>query len=316
MEFGLALKQATLNKASREYPASTDGRSRSGTVFPRHRPKFSLKFSSDQTCFTIGSCFARNIEAHLAARNVVLPTISFGVPPEEWPHRPNGLLNEYNAGTISQRILFALEDKEFPQETIVPTANGYADLLLPGGGDVTLERAIERRKQIKTVYESLGKSDVVIITLGLVEAWFDQETGLFINRMPPGAFAQKHPGRFVLKRLDVAECMPLLDKAFSRLTDLGISIVLTVSPVPLQVTFTKADCVVANEFSKAVLRVCAEKLWENPLIDYFPSYEIVRSSGMAGYMEDQLHVKESLVGEITSYMVSVYESGEGASAPS
>jgi hypothetical protein len=44
-------------------------------------------------------------------------------------------------------------------------------------------------------------------------------------------------------------------------------------------------------------------------VDYFPSYEIVRSAGLAGFVSDHVHVKGSLVGKITSFMVSRY-SGE------
>ena len=306
MNYGEALKQAISNSRSRDYPGSSDSRSRCGTVFPKHKPKFVMRFSPEKTIFTIGSCFARNIEEALFDRSVFLPTVTFKAPPQEWPHRPNGLLNEYNPGAISQRIIYALERKSFPPETIVANGDRFADLLLTGGSDVTMERATERRAQIDAVYSHLARSDLAIITLGFVEAWFDQETQLFLNRAPPHRFAEKHANRFVFKRLDVFDCMPLLEKAVNALAEGGIKVILTVSPVPLNTTFTAVDCVVANEFSKSVLRVCAERLSQHRLVDYFPSYEIVRCSGMAGYIDDQIHVRDELVRQITSYMVSVY----------
>lgn len=308
MYYGDAIKQAFKNRKAREYPGASDIRSREGTVFPVHHAKFKLGFTVDQTVFTIGSCFARNIEEALFDRKVFLPTRTFGVPTEEWNgQRRNGILNEYNPGTISQRILFALAGKSLPAETIVPNGELYADLSLPADTDVTMARAIERRAQIDDVYKHLAKSDLVIITLGLVEAWFDEETKLFLNRIPPNRVAEKFPNRFALKRLDVDECMTLLDKAFGALEHLGIRTILTVSPVPLMTTFAAADCVVANEFSKAVLRVCAERLKRRVHVDYFPSYEIVRSCGMPAYFDDQIHVKDEMVHEVTKYMVSVYE---------
>jgi hypothetical protein len=241
--------------------------------------------------------------------NVFLPTKTFSAPYEEWPYRTNGLLNEYNAGTISQRILYALSKTEFPESTIVPRGGGYADLLLFGGSDVSHQRALARRKEIDDVYRYLQKSDLVIMTLGLVEAWYDEEAHLFINRPPPPAFGVHHANRFTLKRLDVDDCVQLLEPALNALSDRGIKTILTVSPVPLMTTFTAQDCVVANEFSKSVLRVCAERLTSRPGVDYFPSYEIVCRSGLAGYEADQVHVRDEVVREVTKYMVAVYEKG-------
>ena len=101
--------------------------------------------------------------------------------------------------------------------------------------------------------------------------------------------------------------LPLLEEAINRLTGFGVKVIVTVSPVPIRATFTTTDCVVANEFSKAVLRVCAERLVANPNVDYFPSYEIVRSRGLRGYYEDHIHVDRDFVEKITGYMVHLYE---------
>jgi GSCFA family len=307
MNYHQAITQAITNKSARGYPDASDPRSRNGTIFPIHKPRFKIEFTPDKTVFTIGSCFARTIEEALFDRNVFFPTRTFFAPKTEWPFRPNGLLNEFNPGTVSQRILFALDAKEFSERTIVPSGAGYADLLLILSYDVSHERALARRNEIRDVYSHLAKSDVVIITLGLIESWYDEETGLFMNRAPPHAFAERHEGRFTLKQLDVYDCMRLLRPALDALSGRGIKIILTVSPVPLETTFTNSDCVVANELSKAVLRVCAQSLANRPEIDYFPSYEIVRCSGLAGYQSDQVHVRHELVHEVTRYMASVYE---------
>ena len=309
MNYHQAFTQAIANRSARAYPGASDPRSRNGTIFPAHRPRFQIKFTPEQVVFTIGSCFARHIEEALFERDVFFPTRTFAVPTQEYAYRPNGLLNEFNPGTISQRILFALADKEFPESTIVPCGEGYADLLLMAGGDVTHERALARRKEVDEVYKCLSRSDLVILTLGLVEAWYDEEAGLFINRTPPHAFAEQHTNRFTLRHLDVDACMQLLEPALHALSSRGIKTILTVSPVPVQVTFTTDDCVVADEFSKSVLRVCAERLRRCPGVDYFPSYEIVRCGGMPGYIFDQVHVRDELVREVMNYMVAVYEQG-------
>jgi hypothetical protein len=308
MDYLTATRQALRNKAARDYPHAADPRSRFGTIFPHHTPKFGIEFGNGASIFTLGSCFARNIEEALADRDIFLPAATFSVPKTEWGARPNGLLNEFNPGSIAQRILFALNGQAFPDETIVPEADLWADLMLLACPPVPLERAKQRRAEIDGVYRHLAQAQVIIITLGLVEAWFDEETKLYLNRMPPHAFAARNPKRFTYKRMDAFECMPLLQAAVTALEQRGIKVILTVSPVPLSTTFSAVDCTVANEFSKAVLRVCAGRLTAHPLCDYFPSYEIVRSCGMPAYIEDQVHVKDTLVREITGYMVSLYGS--------
>lgn len=298
------MKIAGSNK-SRTYPNRLDKRYRNNLIFPNVKPKFKLDFLTGSPVFTIGSCFARNIEEALVSLGISLPTKKFIAPKSEWPARPNGLLNEYNPGSISQKIIMTLEGKHSPVETIFPHKDQYYDLLLCGGAAVTYDRSIERRKEIFDVYSNLLLSEIVIITLGFIEVWFDQETNCYLNRKP--IFEAQNRNRFIFRRLDVFDAMPLLEKALEALTSLGKYIILTLSPVPLAATFTNQDCVIANEFSKSVLKVCIERLCRKfNNVDYFPSYEIVRSVGLSGYEKDNIHVVDDVVTEITKYMIDIY----------
>lgn len=311
MKVSEALRVAARNRQARDYPAANDGRVRGSNLFPLVRPSFRMTFSERAKVFTIGSCFARNIEEALAPLGVDLPTQAFTVPKSEWPNRPNGMLNEFNPGTICQRIVYALQGRDYPDETIVPGVQGYADLSLFGGGSpVTLERARERRAQVAAIYRHLASADLVVITLGFIEAWFDGETGLYLNQMPTPAMWGKQPDRYQFRRIGLDETVRLLGGALTMLVKAGPKVVLTVSPVPLQTTFTEDDCQTANQYSKSVLRVAAEQLSKTiPGIDYFPSYEIVASGGLASYEPDHIHVRDELVRQITGYMVERYSAG-------
>lgn len=291
------------NRRSR-YPDREDPRFREGVLFPDLRPSFQVEPGA--TVFTIGSCFARNIEEHLDGCRV--PTLGFSAPKEEWPYRPNGLLNEYNAGTICQRIERAFSGEPAPDETLVQTADGgWADLLLPGGPDVsTRERALERRREIDDVYQELTGADLVIVTLGLVEAWYDRETEAFLNRLPPTVLLPS--GRYELHVMDVYDVWPLLERAFQLLSQQRV--IVTVSPVPLTATFTGDDVIVANAFSKAVLRVCAQRLADFPWVDYLPSYETVVSGGTAVLHDDNIHVLDETVAAITGEALRGYVAHE------
>lgn len=296
-EEALAARRQGIKAA--KFPAKGEDR----VKLPLFTPRFELH--PDMKVFTIGSCFARHIERKLKGFN--LPTLQFSAPYAEAPHSSNTLLNEYNPGTMSQRISFALSGTVLPDETIVETKGGYIDLSLPGGFPVTFDRAVERRKEISTIYGELEQSDVVVITLGFVEAWFDEVTGLYLNQMPPLDVLKASGSRFVFRRLGVEEVMPLLNSAVKMLVEANLKVLLTVSPVPLGSTFSGVDAVLANEYSKSVLRVCAQTIYDRyNTVDYFPSYEIVRLCGEPAYDQDNVHVRIDLVGEVTDYMVNRY----------
>jgi len=295
------------NKINRNYPGKQDSRYSDNFITPGFQPKFGIDMKRVNSVFTIGSCFARYIEEVLEPMGISLPTKRFIAPKDEWRARPNGLLNEFNPGSISQKIISTLRKEKKPEETIFKHADSYHDLLLCGGGGVSYERAVSRRQEIDSVYEDLINSEVVIITLGFIEAWYDNATKQWLNRMPPYN-EDVEPNRFIFKRLDVDDVMSLLSVALSELDSLGKKIILTVTPVPISMTFTNSDCIVANEFSKSVLRVCAERLradFKN--VDYYPSYEMARIPGLVAYNDDNVHIKRPVVEKIIFHMVSKYQ---------
>lgn len=300
------LTRARQSTKERKYPGKDDERMQEGWAFPYIAPRFTV--SSESKIFTIGSCFARNIEAELEGFD--LPTTRFAVPKEEWDQRPNGLLNEFNPGTMAQRMKWALDqvDTSIIHATYQIKGEQVDDLYLRHCNPVSLERAVERRKEIDAIYSHMATSQLVIITLGLVECWYDNLTQTYLNQMPYVRMALKEPDRYVLKRLTVDESYSLLAPCFQRITDLGIRILITVSPVPLMTTFSGRDCVAANCYSKSSLRSCAEMLADDfeTLVDYYPSYEIVISGGPQSFIEDNIHVHPDLVRRITRHMTSFY----------
>lgn len=215
-------------------------------------------------------------------------------------------MNEYNPGSICQRIIQTFEHRKSSDFSLYEYHNQYHDMLLPKASGVELSRALSRRNDISDVYEGLINSEVVIITLGYVEAWYDNLAGCWLNSMPL-PHSSNDTKRFTFKRFDVDESMTMLLEALDLMASKNIKIILTVSPVPLRTTMVDSDCVVANEFSKSVLRVCAERLKkEIKNVDYYPSYEMVRTSGLSSFKEDNIHVHDSVVGKITKHMIEKY----------
>lgn len=308
----LSAEKALQNrKSTRDFcrypPRDNDLRSQNGLIFPAIKPQF--RFSPGQKIFTVGSCFARNIEDHLPDFDI--PTRHFSVPKSEWERRPNGLLNEYNPASTAQRLIWAakgIDTREFIHSA-VGSHDKCLDLLLPNGSGVAPNRLMERRNQIDVIYKQLRESDLMILTLGLVECWYDKKYDFWLNRAPPPNIVATQPGRFELIRLDATQTTEMLTEAFKATLGSGTKkILLTVSPVPFGLTFSGTDCVIANSYSKAVLRHSAEELKQrfSGVVDYFPSYEIVTSGGVTSYIKDQIHVRDDIVQRVVGYMLDHY----------
>lgn len=299
--------RATLRNKSRKYPNQEDARYDEGLIFPAIEPGFSI--SKDQSVFTIGSCFARNVEQVLRDQGISVPTMDFQAPQEEAPGQPNRVLNQYNPGTMMQcvRDAGAVVTKDGLYKS------GFTEvvdcLLATGGRSVGKKRALERRQQITDLYRTgLERSEVVVITLGLVEAWYDLETGLYLNEAPPRKIIEKDKARFEFRQMGVSECQDLVFNMLQTLTQPGHrKVLLTVSPVPLQATFAGGDAVCRNSYSKSVLRVVAELASQTFTdVDYFPSYEIITTSGLYSLGPDNIHVRPKVVERAVNHMIQHY----------
>lgn len=294
---------------ARKYPGRNDPRELDGLILPKLSPRFTMNLTDGRPVFTLGSCFARNVETELEQHGANVPVAGYAVPKSEWPWpRANGILNEFTPGTMAQRINWAVQGTEFPAETIVevePAA--FSDLLLAGGQTVTHERALTRRAEVAQLYRWLPQSSTAIITLGHVESWFDHLTQCYLNRLPDPRIAERDPTRFTFRRLGPDAALSLLDPAIGRLGDLGVNVILTVSPVPIGNSFTGMDCVTANEYSKSVLRIVAEELWQaHSHLDYVPIYETVRTAGIVAYDADKVHVSQFIVRRLVRHIVAQY----------
>ena len=286
-------------------------------VWPVITPSFEL--TPGAKIFTIGSCFARNIEEHLQRLGFDIPMIKFQVPAEEWPERANGILNKYTPPSICQEIEWA--KKIMVRDGIVRESD-CADFRFDCGGDfcidtnlcrfilVTRSRYFERRCQIFELYKELFTSDCVVMTLGLIEAWFDREKGLYIQETPGGKNFSQQTQRFAFEVLSYGQCRDYVQRSLDAVHELNpnVKFLLTTSPVPLLRTFTADDVITANSHSKAVLRAVAGDIAAaNVATDYFPSYESVTGTkNWQIWSDDLIHVSDAFVGKVVSRLTDIY----------
>jgi GSCFA family len=129
--------------------------------------------------------------------------------------------------------------------------------------------------------EALQQANVLILTLGLAECWFDLSTDEVIWRVPPvdyegAGFAPRVTG--VAESVQALETIDRLRRAHMP----KARIIYTVSPVRFHLTLRPMAALVANAASKAIVRASIDEFMRRHADEfgdvyfYFPSYEIVR----------------------------------------
>ncbi|MCK6546316.1 GSCFA domain-containing protein [Myxococcota bacterium] len=145
--------------------------------------------------------------------------------------------------------------------------------------------------------ELFQKADLVVVTLGLIESWWQPKTGNFYRQIP-------HPDVFPtsgaeFRRLTVGEMLDDLEAIRATIKrNTNANLVITVSPVPLHATMTSRDVRVANTESKSRIRAAVSEFVErHPDVHYFHSYEIVTTAErLSDFMkEDGRHVHRHAV---------------------
>ncbi len=314
-----ALANATRNRKSSHWPSGGGPNRLEPFYDPILQPRFHL--APGARIFTIGSCFARNIEEHLGSLGFDVPALSLSIPPEEYNPGPS-IVDKFTPPAALQEVERTLAMIRHPErreriidEVLFPTTDGRViDLELREFVPVTRERAHARRQHIFDIFAQAFDADCVVITLGLVECWLDRKTGRAIQETPHALALRRAGDRFAFKILDVAEVIDASERMIRLLIDNGrpgVNILLTVSPIPMRATFSGMDAVIANAYSKATLRCAAQILRDRfEQVDYFPSYEMVTLSRLPDiWQRDLIHVNPGFVARVVDVLVRAYLPG-------
>ncbi|POR54378.1 GSCFA domain-containing protein [Bosea psychrotolerans] len=296
-----------------------------------HKPKFQIDPS--WPIFTMGSCFAREVENVLMMRGLSLVTRGHGVPAEHFEtwdattgrgggaaggELSRGALNKYSVRSMTHELKRVLLDESYPDDGLIELApDQWFDPHASGLRLLDRETAFANRKRLSAATATIKQARICFFTLGLTETWLDAQTGLAMNAHPGPAWLARMPERFRFidygYEATLADMLQIIAMIREHCHP-EMRFVVTVSPVPLGATFKDADVIVANSGSKSVLRAVAEELFRRfDYVDYFPSYEIVLNSPRAlAFQEDQLHVARDMVSCVMSHFERSYLSGEVA----
>jgi len=289
-----------------------------GSTWPIFQPDINPGFTINKgtKIFTIGSCFARNIERSLRSAGFDVP--SFGVVDglndrhgKLLENEPQiGIFNKYTPPSMYNDARWQTEDLD-PLSVLYKTGDLYWNSQIHLKTPLPEESSHEIAKKIFEYNKSAYTADVIIMTLGLVEAWYDTKRGLYLNEKPPGKLSLDE--RFQCHTLSYPECKAsILNYIQSiRAINKSVKFIITVSPVTLATTMSKNDVRVRNMYSKSVLRAVAEEAsvkLDN--VDYFPSFEMASLSHREeAYAGDDIHIRQSFVDYIIfTFLLNYLES--------
>ena len=294
-------------------PGSARDRLKSGeVVVVENKPCFMIEKGA--TVYTIGSCFARNVERSLKRQGFRVPTAEIEIDKSIYVGHTvfhNTVLNKYNAHSMATEILRGLEDSPDPGLIEVDSGewydpqNSYTKLM-------PYEEAVALRFKLDKLAKNVVTSDLVVLTLGLVETWFDVENKVVFNSLNINAVKHRRNATAFFNAT-VDEVVDVLADALEKLAarNQHVKVVVPVSPVPMGQTFPGTDVFRANTYSKAVLRVAAQTLATRfTFVDYFPSYEMVMNSPRTmSWTDDQIHVHPAVVEKVIETFSTRYVAG-------
>ncbi len=309
-----AMQRARRNDL-RRYPApDRDAERLYPLASPEVRPGFTIARSD--TVYAIGSCFARNVEKALAEAGLRVLSREFdlgeiGASLEDGAN----FFNKYSIHSVVNELRWAFERATFPGAALLYPLGGnrHVDAQLGMARlDFDIDTILAFRHRYLDALAQVREADVIVLTLGYVETWFDRHLGLYLNVAPPQQAIKADPERFefrVLSYRDVLAGLEELHALLVRHRTKPLKMLVTVSPVPLLSTFRDMDVLVANAYSKSVQRAALDEfVLGREGVDYFPSYEFVTLSNpaVAWSRADFRHVSQDVITRIMESVLSRY----------
>ena len=292
-----------------------------------------FKISLSDKIVTAGSCFAQHVARFMSnsgfnhyitekAHPIISPEIAkshnFGLFSARYG-------NIYTARQLKQLLLRAYGEFE-PLATAWPgrgagtVVDPFRPQIAPDGFCSEKELLCDRDNHFSCIRKSIEDMDVFVFTLGLTEGWADTRDGAIFPLAPGVAGGIYDPDLVAFCNFDEVETFNDLKYSldFIRRVNPKVRIILTVSPVPLNATYVDRHVLVSTTWSKAVLRIAAEKaVMHFNDSAYFPSYEIITSPHVRGayYASDGREVMEDGVLHVMRLFLKHYTDVREAVSP-
>ncbi len=243
--------------------------------------------------FLMGSCFSEYTASRLQSMKFRVCCNPFGVV--------------FNPASIARSLLRLCSGKPFCEADLDSNDGLFFSYDVHGSfSDPDREHALEgMNRALSGGHQALKEAKYLMITLGTAWVYVHQQRNEVVancHKMPPQTFFRH--------RLDPAGVVALLSDALAAVWKMNpaLRVVFSVSPV----RHLKDGCQ-GNQVSKAALLLAVEQLCaENPLVSYFPAYEIMMDElrDYRFYDEDMVHPSATAVRFIWNRFVEQYISSQ------
>ena len=251
-------------------------------------PERIIRLDEDDRIVSAGSCFASNLVPWLERWGLQYlrtekPHNCINQMPENFGYRnfSAGYGNIYTTRQLLQLYQRALglfrpqEDRWYENGHVIdPFRPG---LMYPAESDVEFD--LLRNQHLEAVRQAFESATVFVFTLGLTEAWLSKMDGAVYPACPGTIAGEFDASRHVFQNLTVMEIYEDFKDFIGLIHQYNpqLRFILTVSPVPLVATASGENVLMANIYSKSVLRVAAQMLANEfrDCLSYFPAYEII-----------------------------------------
>lgn len=249
-----------------------------------------LKIEAATRVSSFGSCFAQKIASNMKARGIQY--LDYEKCPPGVAGDPKDLGYEmfsartgniYTTPQWLQLIKRAVGAEKV--DPISQTARGdYIMMTRPFIGSFARREEAEQEEanHLAAMKRVIADSEVMVFTLGLNEAWYDQERSIYLPVAPGCGWGQFDSTQHVFRVIDSTEAAANIREAEALIRQINpdIHMLYTVSPVPLVATFQDTSVLQATTLSKAVLRTAVYDFFSAETAHasrrhYFPSYEII-----------------------------------------
>ena len=277
----------------------------------------SFKISRSTPIASIGSCFAREIRNWLIEhqyhflQTAIGPGTGAGSARYDRVYSTFGIRQEFERAFASFEPLTPYWEIE---------EGGEVHLLDPYRYTIAWESHAERERESEehrdAVRRAFTEAEVVIITVGQGEIWYDVRDQSVFPVLPPLEVYDPELHHFrcstYQENLDnLRRCRALLFEH-----NPSARIIITTSPVPLKLTFSGEGSITANCAMKSMLRAVVDAFVKesDERVSYFPAYEVVTLLAPDPFTDDARHVTRETVELIMGLFESTYIDSERTSA--
>lgn len=277
--------------------------------FLSRRRSSTLKITRETPIASIGSCFAREIRHWLINHDYTFIQAATGPGTGAGSARYDRVYSTFGIRQELERAFGSFEPLE-PYWEI--EEGGESHILDPYRYTIAWSSHEERSRELEehreAVQYAFTQAEVVIITVGQGEIWYDRRDESVFPVLPPIEVYQPDIHHFrcstYQENLDnLRRCYELL-----RAHNSSAHIIVTTSPVPLKLTFSQENSVIANCAMKSMLRAVVDEFVResDERVIYFPAYEVVTQVVSDPFTEDGRHVRRETVNEIMGLFESMY----------